>query len=262
MNIIKEYENNNKILNFEPEIKDCKIKFHGKNNMILCEKNVKLVNSTIEFHGDNSIIYLSSNKNDYILSVSMNNDSVLFIDENCYFNNKLYLILSEQKNIFIGKECLFAFGIWMRLADPHLIYNSKHMRRINLSKSIYIGDHVWIGQDAMILKGTNIGSGSIIGAKSLVSNKNISSNSVWGGNPAREIRKNIFFDGRSVHKYKKEDTEKSMQTTNKQWIYKKDRNTINLKKMEKMVEESNTEEKIKLLKYLRENKNHNRFAIR
>lgn len=262
MQIIKECENNNKILNFKPDLKNSNINFYGKNNIIICEENVKLLNSDITFHGDDSIIYLSSNSNEYKLNLSINHESIFFIDENCYFNNRLNLVLSERKNIFIGKECLFAFNIWIRLADPHLIYDSKKLQRINPSKSVYIGDHVWIGQDALILKGTTIGSGSIIGAKSVVANKKIPSNTIWGGNPAKEIKKNIFFDGRIVHGYKKNDTEKSMKTNNEQWIYKKDKNNIKIDSLEKEIEAINNNEKINLLITLRKNKDHNRFFIK
>ena len=262
MKTIKEYDNNNRITGNKPKITNSKINFLGENNLLICEDNVKLTNSEITFNGNDSIIYLSSNKNDYHLSVTINNESVLYIDENCYFNDKLYLILSETKNIIIGKECLFSFSTWVRLADPHLIYNSRNSKRINLSKSVYIGDHVWIGQDVLILKGTTIGSGSIIGAKSVIANKKIPSNTIWGGNPAKEIKKNIFFDGRNVHKYTKTNTEQSMKATNKYGVYKRDKTNIKIKDLEAKLETSNFKEKINILIDLRKDTNHNRFYIR
>lgn len=261
MEVIKEFENNNKILNYEPQTIRSSINFKGKNNILICEEGVVLKNSIISFEGDNSIIYLSSNINVYILYVSINNESVLYIDENCYFNNKLYIILSESKNVFIGKECLFSFGIWIRLADPHLIYDISTMKRINVSESVYIGDHVWIGQDAMLLKGTQIGSGTVIGAKSLAPNKRIPSNSMWGGNPIKEIRKNIFFDGKSVHTYVKEDTERSMMNTSKMWIYEEDNDVLGFNYLEEINDKKTSEEKIEFLVQLRNNSSHNRFYL-
>lgn len=261
MEVIKEFKNNNKILYHNPELINTKIDFKGKNNILICEESVILKNSYINFEADNSIIYLSSNKNFYFLHISINNESVLYIDENCYFNNKLYLILSESKNIFIGKNCLFSFGIWIRLADAHLIYDIDTMHRINFSENIYIGDHVWIGQEVMLLKGTHIGSGSIIGAKSLISNKKIPSNSIWGGNPAKEIRNNIFFDERTVHKFKKEETENSMHYNNTKWIYNQSKYTLGFEYLEKINNKKNNNEKIKFLIKLRNNSSHNRFYM-
>lgn len=46
----------------------------------------------------------------------------------------------------------------------------------------------WIGGHCIILKGVTIGNNSIIGAGSVVT-KNIPKNEIWGGNPAKFIKK-------------------------------------------------------------------------
>lgn len=149
--------------------KNSYIKFEGKNNICYFEEGIHLQNSNIIFSGNNSIMYLSKNKHLYKLNVWMKHDGVFFMGENNYINGTLNCILSEQKNIVIGKDGLYSFGIWIRIADPHLIYDAITHKRINPSKSIYIGDHVWLGQGVTVLKGTKIGSGSICGAMSLIS---------------------------------------------------------------------------------------------
>ena len=53
---------------------------------------------------------------------------------------------------------------------------------------IYIEEGVFIGAGTLILKGVTIGAHSTIGAGSVVA-KNIPTGEVWGGNPARFIRK-------------------------------------------------------------------------
>lgn len=83
-------------------------------------------------------------------------------------------------------------GIWIRNADPHLIYDINTKKRINNTKSIFIGDHVWLGQSVIILKGTQIASGSIVGAMGLVSETMIPSNECWGGVSAKRIRGGVF----------------------------------------------------------------------
>lgn len=261
MNLIKKDEKNNQILNNNPKLINSEIKFNGSNNILICEENVVLFGSNLIFNGNNSIIYLSSNYNDYRLFINIFNNSVLFIDENNYFNSKLYMILSEEKNVFIGKDCLFAHGIWIRLADPHLIYDMGTMTRINLTEDVYFGDHIWIAQEALILKGTTIGSGSIIGAKSVISNKEIKSNAIWGGNPPKEIRNNIFFDGKSVHKYTKKDTEKSMLYTSDKWVYSHVNAGSGFNKIKEITEAENIDLKVKKIIELRNDKNKNRFYI-
>lgn len=196
----------NKIEGEFPNLKNSEIRFNGKNNILYCEPEVVMTDSVLTFNGDNSIIFLGRNRHEYKLGVSLHNDSVYYIGKNCYINQKMTVILSEQRHCFIGDNCLFSWGVCIRNSDPHLVYDCETRKRINPTKSVYIGDHVWIGQDCLILKGTEIDSGSIIGGMSVVANKKIPNNTSWVGNPVRQIRSNIFWDGDCVHSWKKEKT--------------------------------------------------------
>lgn len=53
---------------------------------------------------------------------------------------------------------------------------------------IHIGDYVFIGAHCIICKGVHIGDKSIVAAGSVVT-KNIPSGEIWGGNPARFIKR-------------------------------------------------------------------------
>ncbi|MBL4585513.1 MAG: acyltransferase [Flavobacteriales bacterium] len=53
---------------------------------------------------------------------------------------------------------------------------------------VIIGDNVFIGAHSTILKGVAIGKNSIVGAGSVVA-KSIPEREIWGGNPAKFIRK-------------------------------------------------------------------------
>ncbi len=75
-----------------------------------------------------------------------------------------------------------------------MIYSIDSRKRINHSKSIFIGDSVWIGQGTLLLKGCRIHSGSVIGAESVISNKKIDSNCIAAGNPCRQIKQKIFWE--------------------------------------------------------------------
>ncbi len=213
-------DNNNKFMGELPKMVNSSIKFAGSNNILFCEKNVTLVNSTITFNANNSLIYLSESCKDYKVNLTVNNNSALYFGKNNYFNGIFTIILSEQKHFLAGDDGLYSFGIWARTADPHLIYDVESKNRINPSKSIFIGDHVWIGQNAYILKGTQIDSGSIVGAMSVLSGKRIPHNTSWAGNPAKQIKDNIFWNGACVHGWTDENTKKAQQNPGAKEIFK------------------------------------------
>ena len=221
---IQELQNNTVV--GEPELNDSRIVFKGENNILYCEEGVRLQNASITFGGSNGLVVLGSNKNPCYLDLTLYNDCSVVIGRNVYFNGALRTIVSEQRTIAIGDGCLLSFGIWMRTADPHLVYDAKTYKRLNYSKDIIIGDHVWIGQDAFVLKGTTIGSGSILGARSVVAGKTIPSNTSWAGNPARLIGEDVFWEGSCVHMWTRSKTEKSKKLRTKDYLYKEPSRSI------------------------------------
>lgn len=55
-------------------------------------------------------------------------------------------------------------------------------------KPIHVGHHCWIGTGATILQGVNIGDGAVVAAGAVVT-KDIPPYEIWGGVPAKCIRK-------------------------------------------------------------------------
>ena len=217
---------NNVLSGSAPEMRDSKVIFRGTGNVLHCEPGVKLQSSSIEFNGNNGLVFLSASKRNYNISLAVNNNCTIAFGHDNYFNGLFHAIASEERSIIVGDEGLFSFGIWLRTADPHLVYDVDSQKRINTSKDIVIGDHVWIGQSALILKGSVIGSGSIVGAMGVVSGKTIPSNTSWAGNPVRQIRRGIFWDGDCVHSWTGEQTERSMVYTRNPAVYDTNEATI------------------------------------
>lgn len=62
------------------------------------------------------------------------------------------------------------------------------MEQLPFKGDTVIGNDVWIGQNVTIMPGVKIGDGAIIAANSIVG-KNIESYSIYGGNPAKLIKK-------------------------------------------------------------------------
>ena len=56
---------------------------------------------------------------------------------------------------------------------------------------VSIGKNVFIGMNTLIINAVNIGERAIIGAGSVIT-KDIPANEIWGGNPAKFIKKNNY----------------------------------------------------------------------
>ncbi len=244
-------------------IGNCSIEFRGENNILVIEPGVELVHSTITFGTDNAVVYLSASPQPYRVAINANRDSVTFFGKNNYFNQVFTTITSERKNIIVGNDGLFSFGIVVRTADPHLIYDARTTERINPSRSVLIGDHVWVGQSAMLLKGSQVGSGAIVAGGAIVSNKEVPSNSVFAGNPGKVIKREIFFHSASVHNWTVEHTEKFQTMDTKEFIYEEDAHTISLAAIDALLEREGTSAgKLEVVReYLVAGKGKNRFFI-
>lgn len=88
------------------------------------------------------------------------------------------------KNVNIGSGCMIYDNDFHSLDYNERIHGDKN---INVAP-IVIEDGAFIGAHSIILKGVTIGLHSVVGAGSVVT-KSIPADEIWGGNPARFIKK-------------------------------------------------------------------------
>jgi len=125
---------------------------------------------------------------DWKTSFIIQKSARLSIGENVGISNSTIYCSSEIEignNVLIGGGC----KIW----DTNF-HSLKSIDRKNgdcnvESKPIKVHDDVFIGGGTIILKGCEVGKNVIIGAGSVVT-KSIPQDEIWGGNPAKFIRKN------------------------------------------------------------------------
>jgi acetyltransferase-like isoleucine patch superfamily enzyme len=101
------------------------------------------------------------------------------------------VLIFSQEHIIIEDNVMIGGGVQILDSDFHPL-NSKERMIDDISKiktkRIIIKKGSFIGANTIILKGAVIGVNSVIGAGSVVSSK-VPDNEIWGGNPAKFLKK-------------------------------------------------------------------------
>ena len=105
-------------------------------------------------------------------------------------------------NVFIGSGCEFNINTGIRIGrDSNIASGCKFIdhdhgsalgvrigAQASVRSAIVICDDVWLGVNVIVLKGVTIGEGAIVAAGAVV-NKSIPAFEIWGGVPAKFIKK-------------------------------------------------------------------------
>ena len=114
------------------------------------------------------------------------NHALIEIGDNSGISN---VILAARTRITIGKDVNLGGGVKIFDTDFHSIDLQERIDDVNIpTKPVVIEDGCFIGADVIILKGVTIGKESVVGAGSVVA-KSIPAGEIWGGNPAKFIKK-------------------------------------------------------------------------
>ena len=132
-------------------------------------------------------------------------DCVMYLDE--LDNDRVPKMVDK---LIIGKFCSIATGVkfmmggnqghnynWIsnfpldEFDDDFDNYQNVPPKAFYLKGDTVIGNDVWLGAECMIMPGINIADGAVVGARALVT-KNIGPYEIWGGNPARLIKKRFL----------------------------------------------------------------------
>ena len=113
--------------------------------------------------------------------------SLIKIGDNCSLNGT---IIHSRETVIIGDNCMFGPGVVILDNDSHNTSIDQTVRiagKIN-ANPVIIGNNVWVGMHSILMKGVHIGENSIIAAGSVIT-EDVPSNQLFGGNPARFLKK-------------------------------------------------------------------------
>lgn len=194
------------------------VTFFGKGNVLYIEDGAQLKNCTLRFRGSGSVIHIRASRRITQAKVTTYNDSVFYLGPNASFTSPARALPSERTHVIIGSDAMFSHRVTFRTADPHLVYSATTHKRLNPSRSIWVGDHVWVGEETLLLKGARVGSGAILGARSVVT-KDVPSTASAAGVPAKVVGSDIFWTRPSVHTYTRAQTLKSHEHKGDEFIF-------------------------------------------
>jgi len=182
----------NNIINYSDKENDkIKVLFFGRNNKLTVHPEAKIAGTTIRFDCDDGVCTIGNNSFNGFIRIGQGCSVTIGDQVTC--TNGCYISTAENTSVTIGNDCMIASANEIRTDDGHPIFDIISGRRINLSRSITIGDHVWLAAKSIVLSGSSIGRGSVIGLGSIVKSA-IPNNSIAVGVPAKTIKKNIAWE--------------------------------------------------------------------
>ncbi len=113
-------------------------------------------------------------------------DGIIEIEDGAGISNA---IIAAYEHVYIGKDAAIGAGAKIFDTDFHPLDFKERMLNINIPhRPVRIEHGAFIGADSIILKGVTVGEFSVVGAGSVVA-KSIPPCEIWGGNPAKFIKK-------------------------------------------------------------------------
>lgn len=182
------------------KIKGLAITFKGDNNTITIHKPYKFVRCEIAFFNSNSNVEINANFTGRIRTILCETCNMKIGKDVsiCYANIALI-----ANSLIIGDNCLLSNNIRI-MGDAHSVIDYETKEVLNKpTNPIKIGNHVWIGEQATLTKNASIPNDSIVGIRSVVTKAFDEEHVVIAGTPAKIVKRNISWDGKSPLTYTK-----------------------------------------------------------
>lgn len=178
-----------------PVLGNVQINLRGSNNTLVVAPDARIGRLTVDFDCENGFLSIGGNTGvpAFSASIRVGQDSKVEIGKNVSTTSGCVISATEGTTVIVGDDVMFASQNQVRADDGHAIYDVRSGKRVNVSKSIRIGNHVWLAWGATILGGVSVGDGTVLSYGAIVT-KNLPNNCVAAGVPARVVRRNIAWE--------------------------------------------------------------------
>lgn len=166
--------------------------FHGRNNTVIIGPECGY-HGALNFVADNNLVVMVGSQSKLALDATLYDGDALVCGKGAQ-GWGMRVWVQGGTVCTISDDCLFSENISIRTTDHHSIVDLATWEQINSPADVTIGKHVWVGANVRIGKGVEIGDGSILAADSFVTSS-VPRTELWGGTPARMIRKNVSWVG-------------------------------------------------------------------
>jgi chloramphenicol O-acetyltransferase type B len=164
--------------------------FKSYRDSIIIKDNVKAKHIIVGEYSYYSGYYHGHSFEDCVMYLDQEDDR--FDETDCLIIGKFCAIASGVKFVMSGNQghrhdWITAFPLEVLTEDFDGYAESSPPGFLRKGDTV-IGNDVWIGTEALILPGRHIGDGAVIAARAVVT-KDVGPYEIWGGNPARLIKK-------------------------------------------------------------------------
>ena len=122
--------------------------------------------------------------------IQLTGDGRIALGPRSYVGELTTLQAAAGCDISIGSDCTISHNVRVYTSTASADADLRLGAPDSVSGSVLIGDGVWIGMNTYVGPGIQIGSNSVVGANSVVTHT-IPSGEIWGGVPARLIRRKL-----------------------------------------------------------------------
>lgn len=166
------------------------LEFTGDNNELNLAYDSVFRQCSFKFTGSNSNIVFAPSCWISIGAHVCGNHCQISVGQKTTMERVLAVCQEDGTRITIGEDCMFSSDVFLRTSDSHSIIDLSSQKRINRPQDVTINNHVWVGQSAKINKGVTLNDDAII-ANAAVVTTDVPSHTVFGGNPARQIKDGV-----------------------------------------------------------------------